>query len=69
MCRLWNLLKTEIPNRDTVFYLEFPHYWADQDLFNLFKPLGKILNSWISKTSCFVALKTTENLKGKSPTP
>ena len=52
----------EIPNRDNAFYLEFPHYWEDQDLFNLFKPFGKIFISWINKTSCFVALKTTENL-------
>ena len=26
----------EIPNRDNVFYLEFPPYLDDQDLFNLF---------------------------------
>ena len=56
----------EIPNRYNVFYLEFPPYLDDQDLFNLFEPLGKIFISWITKTSCFVALNTTENLKGKS---
>jgi hypothetical protein len=53
----------ETPNRDNVFYLEFPPYWDDQDLFNLFEQYGKIFISWINKTSAFVALKTTENIK------
>ena len=52
----------EIPNRDNVFYLEFPPFLDDQDLFNLFQPFGKIFISWIIKTNCFVALKTTDNL-------
>jgi hypothetical protein len=53
----------ETPNRDNVFYLEFPPYWDDQDLFNLFEQYGKIFISWINKTRAFVALKTTENIK------
>jgi poly(A)-specific ribonuclease len=60
---LFIYLFKENPNRDNVFYIEFPLFWDDQDLFNLFEPFGKIYISWINKSSAFIALKTLDNLK------
>ncbi len=53
----------ETPNRDNVFYLEFPPYWDDQDLLKLFEQYGEIYISWINQTSAYVVLKTTENFE------
>ena len=42
--------------------MEFPPYWDNQDLIDLFEQFGEIHITWINDTSAFVALKTVENL-------
>ena len=47
-----------IPNRDHVFYINFPPEWKAADLLNLFSPaFGPIQITWIDDVSAFISLR------------
>lgn len=53
----------EDSKRDNVFYLEFPPFWENQNLYDLFSPYGSIFIGWIDDKSAFVALQNLDNVK------
>lgn len=55
--------KQEDLKRDNVFYIEFPPYWEQQNLYDLFSPFGSIFIAWINDTSAFVAIQNPDNIK------
>ena len=47
-----------IPNRDHVFYINFPPEWKATDLLNLFSPsFGPIQITWIDDISAYISLR------------
>lgn len=46
-----------------MFYLEFPHTWETQDIFDLFSPFGSIFIGWINERSAFVAIHNQDMVK------
>jgi poly(A)-specific ribonuclease len=55
--------KQEDLKRDNVFYIEFPAYWEQQNLYDLFSPYGSIFIAWINDTSAFVAIQNPDSIK------
>ncbi|CAL1547260.1 unnamed protein product [Lymnaea stagnalis] len=50
-------------SRDHVFHITFPKEWRISDLQSLFQPYGNIQISWLTDTTCYVALYKKENAK------
>ncbi|KAH9505297.1 hypothetical protein Btru_059193 [Bulinus truncatus] len=50
-------------SREHVFHVTFPKEWRQSDLHSLFQPYGNIQVSWLSDTSCYVALYKKDNAK------
>lgn len=50
-------------SRDHVFHITFPKEWRMSDLHSLFQPYGNIQVSWLTDTTCYVALYKKENAK------
>lgn len=47
----------EEPDRDHIFYMEFPASWTLEDIFKVFYPLGGVTASRLNKTSALCALR------------
>uniref|UniRef100_A0A2C9KWV0 Poly(A)-specific ribonuclease PARN n=1 Tax=Biomphalaria glabrata TaxID=6526 RepID=A0A2C9KWV0_BIOGL len=50
-------------SRDHVFHVTFPKEWKQSDLHSLFQPYGNIQISWLTDTTCYVALFKKEVAK------
>ncbi|XP_055874675.1 poly(A)-specific ribonuclease PARN-like isoform X1 [Biomphalaria glabrata] len=50
-------------SRDHVFHVTFPKEWKQSDLHSLFQPYGNVQISWLTDTTCYVALFKKEVAK------